>query len=293
MATRARKQPERPGARGKQKTVATRSGPGLTLRALVALGSLAARHPTLIGGSTAFAVIFSFVAANALWYQPGDHPSPILRTRNASNTLGFTATRPDTKDVTTFLIEREGDPGTLPAANPLVSDIQAELARQGFYAGRADGVLGPETVAAIRAFEGERGFVVSGAADEALLTALRAGTTDEAVKTAVAVLPKERPFEEVKDPTAAEGVDPVAAAIMAADADPATTAGVVKAVPSEMVMKIQKGLSNIAYADVTVDGFAGEKTRNAIRHFEKHYRLPVTGEPNEAVLDKLKSIGAL
>ena len=109
----------------------------------------------------------------------------------------------------------------------------------------------------------------------------------------MAVLPKERPFEEVKDPTAAEGVDPVAAAIMAAEADPATTAGVVKAVPSEMVMKIQKGLSNIAYADVTVDGFAGEKTRNAIRHFEKHYRLPVTGEPNEAVLDKLKSIGAL
>ena len=42
-----------------------------------------------------------------------------------------------------------------------------------------------------------------------------------------------------------------------------------------------------------VDGLIGEKTRTAIRHFEKHYRLPVTGEPNEQVLAKLKDIGAL
>ncbi|MDP3524905.1 MAG: peptidoglycan-binding protein, partial [Hoeflea sp.] len=27
--------------------------------------------------------------------------------------------------------------------------------------------------------------------------------------------------------------------------------------------------------------------------FEKHYRLPVTGEPNETVLNKLLEIGAL
>ena len=37
----------------------------------------------------------------------------------------------------------------------------------------------------------------------------------------------------------------------------------------------------------------GEQTKEAIRHFQKHYRLPVTGEPNEAVLEKLKKIGAL
>ncbi len=45
-------------------------------------------------------------------------------------------------------------------------------------------------------------------------------------------------------------------------------------------MSIQRGLSNIAYADVTIDGVAGEQTRAAIRHFERHYRLPETGEPN-------------
>ena len=51
--------------------------------------------------------------------------------------------------------------------------------------------------------------------------------------------------------------------------------------------------ANIAYADVEVDGVAGEQTKAAIRRFEKHYRLPETGEPNAMVLKKLKSIGAL
>src|SRR5690606_23809594 len=112
-------------------------------------------------------------------------------TRNASNTLGFTATRPDTKDVTTFLIEREGEPGAGgggKASDPLVAGIQAELARLGHYAGDADGRLGPDTVAAIRAFEAEHGFAVRGTADEALLAALKGGA--DTGRAAVAVLPK-------------------------------------------------------------------------------------------------------
>ncbi|MNI99193.1 putative peptidoglycan binding domain protein [compost metagenome] len=52
-------------------------------------------------------------------------------------------------------------------------------------------------------------------------------------------------------------------------------------------------MSNLAYADIVVDGVAGDQTRAAIRHFEKHYRLPQTGEPNAKVLKKLKEIGAL
>uniref|UniRef100_UPI002AFF84ED peptidoglycan-binding domain-containing protein n=1 Tax=Hoeflea sp. TaxID=1940281 RepID=UPI002AFF84ED len=62
---------------------------------------------------------------------------------------------------------------------------------------------------------------------------------------------------------------------------------------SELVRQIQSGLSNIAYADIAVDGVAGAETKNAISAFEKHYRLPVTGEPNQMVLKKLLEIGAL
>jgi len=63
--------------------------------------------------------------------------------------------------------------------------------------------------------------------------------------------------------------------------------------PSDLVPQIQRGLSNIAYADVGVDGVAGAQTKAAIRRFRRHYRLPETGEPDELVLKKLKSIGAL
>ncbi|MEP4150792.1 MAG: peptidoglycan-binding domain-containing protein, partial [Lentilitoribacter sp.] len=54
----------------------------------------------------------------------------------------------------------------------------------------------------------------------------------------------------------------------------------------------QIGLSQSAYPHIEVDGMAGKQTREAIAQFEKHYRLPVTGLPNQQVLDKLKSIGA-
>lgn len=237
MNAHVRRQPERrpqgQARKGRSGTRVEPRRPNIVIAGLTALGRLAARHPAALGGTCAFVVVFSFVAANALWYQPGGHPAPFLKMRSADNSLGFTATKPEPHDVTTFVIERmeEGEP------LPEVTDVT----------------------------------------------------------------PAERPFDEVAkviegNPArtqAAVEEDPVAAAILQAEADPAVTSAVARPVPSELVMKIQKGLSNIAYTDIAVDGLIGEKTRTAIRHFEKHYRLPVTGEPNEQVLAKLKDIGAL
>lgn len=239
MNAHVRRQPERrPQGQARKGRSGGRnqpqSRPNIVIAGLASLGGLIARYPSVVGGGCAFVVVFSFVAANALWYQPGGHPSPLLKTRSANNSLGFTATRPEPHDVTTFVIEREGEDQELPEV-----------------------------------------------------------TT---------IMPAERPFDKVaslieKQPAQAQkaedDTDPVAAAIMAAEADPAVTSAVQRPATSELVMKIQKGLSNIAYADIAVDGLIGEKTRSAIRHFEKHYRLPVTGEPNEQVLAKLKDIGAL
>ena len=120
MNAHVRRQPER-GPKGPARK--GRSGgrgqpqrrPNVVIAGLVALGGLAARYPSVVGGSCAFIVVFSFVAANALWYQPGGHPSPFLRTRAAGNSLGFSATKPEPKDVTTFLIERQDEEGDLPA----------------------------------------------------------------------------------------------------------------------------------------------------------------------------------
>ncbi len=339
MAPRKRKQPEK--KRRKSSPVAltiARHGAGLAGRGLTAAGGMAARNPGIVGGAASFVVVFSFVAANALWYQPGAHPSPFLRTRLPLNavdpaSLGGNVGGLDPKTVTTFVIKREDEveqaaasaeqTATTPqpasgqvlprqeanrapvqpvsentddvaaliagaeAEKPaLVAAIQKELAGRGLYGGAADGKMGPMTQGAIEAFERKAGMPVSGQATDALLAKLRATR-----KTVAAVAPDARPYEKVK---AEKGeLDAVAAAIRQADVDPQYIPKADIPASSELVMNIQRGLVNLAYADVTVDGVAGDQTREAIRHFEKHYRLPSTGEPNEMVLRKMKDIGAL
>ena len=320
MAPRKRKQPERKKA--------ARQTPGLAVRGLVLAGRgaglagrLMARHPLVSGGSAAFLVVFSFVAANAMWYQHGTHPSPLLRTRvplvsaeTAQRIAIAKGEEIEPRKVTTFVIEREGEakaenvedviasasadlasekpsPERVasvpdPAQSKLVSDIQKELGRIGLYDGAPDGRSGPRTAAAILRFEERAGRTGTGAASVELLQVLRSAPAEKA-----AAVPAGRPLSEAKG--GGVEIDPVAAAIRSAEKESTFVPRAEIPVSSELVLNIQKGLSNLAYADVAVDGVAGEQTRAAIRHFEKHYRLPQTGEPNPQVLKKLKEIGAL
>ncbi|MGV2098316.1 peptidoglycan-binding domain-containing protein [Rhizobium sp. 21-4511-3d] len=310
MAARKRKSPK--GKRGRQQPgllltgAAALGGVGMTGASM--LGGVVARNPSVAGGTVAFVVIFSFVAANALWYQPGNHPHPFFRTRDL--TSPFSIGRPSIEEphpgaVTTFKIERPGEEGdasttnaTPPAnavsgqqPNQLVMDIQKELIRRGLYNGTADGVIGPRTSAAILFFEETVGMPQSGDATPDVLAALKTDSVGPST------IPAEKPREDVTSQASAE--DPVAAAIRSAEKQVKTAPAAPKQVTSgeltsvDLVLKIQKGLANMAYANVGVDGVAGEQTRAAIRHFQKHYNLPENGEPNEAVLRKLKEIGAI
>lgn len=316
MAPRKRKSPEKKP---------TRREPGVVSLAVGAVGRQVGyqigQHPRLVAGVAAFTIVFGFVSANALWYQPGVHPSPFLRTRdevNPNGIAGYRVAQPldATGDVTTFRIERapgeaaeqpngaqplsgpsqqtaaqvsDGQPSQVPSQ--LVGEIQQELARRGLYDGKADGKIGPRTTAAILFFEETLGMEQTGEPTTRVLAALKIdGST-------VSAIPKERPSENAGSQGVA--IDPVAAAIRKSEnTKPSPVSATaqnasLKPVNSELVAKIQQGLVNIAYANVTVDGMLGQQTRTAIRHFEKHYRLPETGEPSDAVLKKLKDIGAL
>jgi peptidoglycan hydrolase-like protein with peptidoglycan-binding domain len=295
---------------------------GLLSRLFSAAGRTATRHPRVVVGMSSFTVVFGFIAANALWYQPGNHPSPFLATRDLENPNGIAGYRPAKKpapqDVTTFRIAREGDAATETAGSgqvaaaprEIVAEVQRQLLRRGLYQGADDGLMGPQTTAAILFFQETEGLPQSGEATPELLAALKA-EPEATVQTASVspapspvdpvVIPAMRPPEDVS----ATVEDPVAAAINASEhaSKPSTTAspsatprrdvatGIVAS--TDLVVQIQRGLSNIAYTDISVDGVAGSQTKAAIRRFEKHYRLPETGEPNEMVLRKLKSIGAL
>lgn len=280
----------------------------LALKGSTAVASLVGRNPVLFGGSATFAVVFSFVAVNALYQQQGPHPSPMLRTRIpfatqlAVNPAGDLETLEPTK-VTTFVIERENtkktdaaQPATTatvaetpqPAVSPeTVAAVQRELQRLALYADRPDGKMGPRTVAAIRTFQKTNGLAETGLADTALLAVLKNSRSGQAI-----ALPAERPVESAS----ASEEDPVAAAIRLAETGKVDKTMIPRAeipAPDPMVMKIQKGLANLAYQDVVADGYAGAQTRAAVRAFQKHYRLKPTGEPDAEVLGKLKEIGAL
>ncbi|WP_339763825.1 peptidoglycan-binding domain-containing protein [uncultured Hoeflea sp.] len=288
------------------------------------LGSVISAHPSLAGGSVAFAVIFGFVATNALWHQPGQHPAPILKTRDvASSAPPLASAKPEamtplikgapTRTVTTYRIERSDETptasipvpvapapavpqvapevSTAPASDPVLMQIQTALARNGLYTGEIDGLMGPKSAAAIRAWEKANGYSETGEASAALLAIMEQASVQSRMQAAPAELASSQPTV-LPTPRPAP-----AAPVVASDAragEPVTIPAVIaQGAASELVQQIQSGLSNIAYADITVDGVAGSQTRAAISAFEKHYRLPVTGQPNEIVLKKLIEIGAL
>lgn len=220
MAPRKRKSPKKTTAQ---------IGAGFVSLVVSAIGREILRHPKLVGGCGAFAVVFGFVAANALWYQPGVHPTPFLRTRDAENPNGIAGYRPTEPlgthgNVTTFRIERPAENETaqppaaaetaaLPAADSqkpqqIVADIQAELKKRGLYEGDADGRMGPKTAAAIMFFEETLGMEQTGEPTTRVLAALKIdGAT-------VAAIPKDRP----SDTSGGVEIDPVAAAIRKAEA---------------------------------------------------------------------------
>jgi hypothetical protein len=310
MTARKRKSPDR------KKAVRQ---PGLLSNLASAAGRAALRHPKPLFGFATVGVIFSFVAANALWHQPGGHPAPFLATRDAEDPNAIAGYRPIKRtapaDTTTFRIERAVPEA--PAAPPVAAPV-------------SDPAAAPVSAPVPAAPPAPRPQLA------APLPATPVTSKPAPVETARAPAPASlKPAQPAPSPASKAALprrpvqnagvrseDPVAAAIRAAERIPAMTppaeipnarraaampaaarrpAAVPAAVRSsaatspstDLVLQIQRGLSNIAYADVEVDGVAGEQTKAAIRRFEKHYRLPETGEPNAMVLKKLKSIGAL
>lgn len=306
--------------------------PGFGSGLLGLAGQTIAAHPSLAGGTAAFLVIFGFVASNALWNQPGAHPAPILKTReivqpaNATETgaqdagaLTPEAIRSAAETGTTYRIERRDTtptasipvpearkpvPGGAVAVAPAIPQAQGDavlariqeiLTSTGHYSGAIDGLIGPKSRAAIGAWQKQAGLNPTGEPSAALLKIMEGGNAAPAATRSAdspapsaqaAPVPAPRPQKTARP---AE----VAAIAPAQDARPPVTEPAPAARTDDLVRRIQEGLSNIAYADITVDGVAGSQTRAAIEAFEKHYRLPVTGEPNQQVLKKLMEIGAL
>ena len=90
---------------------------------LTTAGGVIARNPVVAGGSVAFLVTFSFVSANAIWYQPHAHRDAFFPTRDFVRSLYEERGEPET----TFLIERP-DPAARPRPAALADPVTAARA---------------------------------------------------------------------------------------------------------------------------------------------------------------------
>ena len=268
-------------------------------------GELVGRHPSIVGGAVVFGVTFAFVAVNALLYQPGKHPAPLYETRASAE---YSIRVPAIEDVpipssrvTTFRIEHSDPQSTasIPASTTLdektVLSLQRAMYARGWFKGDVDGVFGPQTANAIRSYQEAQGLEIDGKPTDALLVHLMISNMEPVVvpqtkpreKPQAQTRPQDKPQAQTKSLPQAQrdvAVPPVEKPLhKATGTEP----------PIDLILDIQRGLSNIAYGNVQVDGVNGKQTSEAIADFQRHYRLPVTGQPDRVVLQKLRDIGAL
>jgi len=166
----------------------------------IRLAETVMRHPVTSGGAFLSVVTIGVIVGNALANQPLRHPHPWFQTRAPIEDarpvavpmpLPAPAIQPATLQ-NTPVAPAPALPTVLPRPRPLGSadpigtlrDLQLALRDHGLYAGPLDGVLGPATADAIRAFERRIGAPVTGEPSDLLLATARALRPNEPTTTA-------------------------------------------------------------------------------------------------------------
>ncbi len=215
-------------------------------------------NPVAAGGSVVMGLTACLIVANAVGLQPGRHPAPLFTTRE----------RPDARS----LPETGSQHGGLRVQeiSTLVLDLQSSLRKIGLYEGPLDGLSGPATERAIRAFERRAGYTETGQASEALL--------------AVVLMQGEAALEEeIPAPRAKPGYSGTTDTGYRQDASVDVDA-------DRGLQQIQQTLSELGYGPLKADGLLGANTTAAIKRFELDRGLPLTGEPGPDVVRHLEKV---
>ncbi|MDZ5698368.1 peptidoglycan-binding domain-containing protein [Chelativorans sp. M5D2P16] len=260
---------------------------------LSAAGSAVARNPIAVGGTTAFFVSLAFVSANALWYQPQMHPSAFVSTRasqfavpeqdmapqpqavpreEARRAPAEPRRQPAPEPETTGSVAEDTDTQPAEAGDPTVRAVQNVLSELGLYRGPVDGLTGPQTRGAVETYRRIVGLEENGEIDAPLLQQLG---LEEATANAAPPRPAPRPAPQADGAVQTASLDTAAA----------------QAAGDPTVERVQAALKAFGNDDIEVDGVLGENTRGAIREFQSLFGLPVTGEPDEPLLSKMREIG--
>ena len=264
----------------------------LMVAGLSAGGVAISRNPAVAGGSTAFLVSLFFVSANAMWYQPHFHEGAFFATRQSAPAATQPAELPEPESIpeptwrpaeapaasepvpapdrseTTGAVPPPEDAGRA-EGDETIRKVQEVLGGLNLYRGPVDGLTGPQTRSAIESYQRIVGIEVTGGIDDTLLQHL--GMKEKPQESAPPA-PTPRPSQAVeqKRPVQVASTEPVG--------DP-------------MIERIQAGLKAFGNDGIEIDGIVGEDTRAAIREFQSLFGLEVTGEPDAALLAKMREIG--
>ncbi|MGU3492797.1 peptidoglycan-binding protein [Xanthobacteraceae bacterium A53D] len=145
---------------------------------------------------------------------------------------------------------------------PVVADVQRELARRGYYDGPADGLTGPKTDAAVRAFQQNMRLNVTGEANAALLAQVRRAPAG---------------------PVPPAGLPEVTGAIRPPGEMPA----------SPRILAVQRTLAKLGYGPIKVTGRMSPETRQAVQRFERDRNLPADGEISDRMVRELAAVSGM
>jgi peptidoglycan hydrolase-like protein with peptidoglycan-binding domain len=232
--------------------------------------------PTDMAGAIFVALGAAAILTNVLFMQSGSHPAPMFKGAMASarpmpagDAPAAATTRP-----------RQSEPVPVPApakaAAPrtpgeIISDIQRELARRGYYDGGVDGLYGAKTDGAIRDFEQAAGLKPSVEPNEALLQAITRAPAKLVRGTTGASPAAARPAPARND---------VVAERVAPSSPP----------PSKRVIALQRALAEYGYGQIKPSGIVDSETQRAIERFERERKLPITGQASDRVVRELAAM---
>ncbi len=251
-------------------------------------------RPGTFAAMVTFIALFGFVASNALWYQPNSHENAFYSTRDNMAAPASSAKNDASQ------ISRKANPLPLPqaqVADPTIMGVQTTLRDLRLYHGDVDGVMGSQTRLAIAAYQGILRMPQTGDISDQLLANLRAVPAPRVNEAEVAAIVE----NEIGNPKSAGADGDIVASIRPSPrpkfdniaVQPKLNGDKLAENGDPLVMQIQAGLRQFLNIELVADGQMGSRTRKAIEDFQNIVRLPVTGNVNDAFLNKMRNEGLI
>ena len=179
----------------------------------------------------------------------------------------------------------------------LVREFQRELQRLGYHIGAVDGVIGRQTVKAVKAFQRTAGLRRTGRLTPSLLKRMQLTAAPRAAaKTSVALeTPLSAKVERTTDSRAVRSA-PVSSSVAGEEVPSRESEGQLRSGGSELVLAIQRRLNRLGYPVGTPDGIVGSRTVTSARKFQRSIGRRATGTLGTTLLRQLDaavSSGAL